>query len=94
MNSRFATIIRGMLMTAILAKPFSLPQKQSELAGAVTHMSTDMDGIVIGLPFLHELWINCCEFGIGLYLLATMVGAAAFLVAVPTLCKCMKQLRF
>lgn len=71
-------------MTAILAKPFDLAQGQDELSAAVTLMSTDIDGVVDGLPVLHEVWIYTLEFGLGLYLLSTMVRAAAFLVAIPT----------
>ena len=55
---------------------------------AVTLMSADIDGIANGLQNLHELWAAILEMGLGVYLLTRQIGAACFLIVIPTVCKC------
>lgn len=50
-------------------------------------MTTDIDTIAIGFRMLHETWINVLEIALGIYLLYTIVGEAAFLVLISTLSK-------
>ena len=85
MTYRLATLIRGVLVGAIIAKTLVLPHTAEGRAAAVTLMSTDIELIVGGVPMLHETWIRVLELCAGIYLLSTVAGRASFLVFFPTL---------
>lgn len=85
MEIRLATIVRGLTVGAIYTNALNLAHNHKELSSAVTLMSTDIDGITDGVRAINETWINYLEVGFGIYLLATLVGKAAFLVALPLL---------
>ena len=92
MNYRLATLFRGILVGAIIAKTLVLPYTSDQRSAAVTLMSTDIELIVGGIPLLHETWIRVAELGVGIYLLSTAVGAASFLVFFPTIGECYLRL--
>lgn len=85
MEIRLATMVRGLTVGAVYASALDLADNHKELNSAVTLMSTDIDGISSGIKAMNEMWINYLEVAFGIYLLATLVGKAAFLVAVPVL---------
>lgn len=74
-------------MGAILGKSLALSYHGTVRDTVVTHMTTDIDTIAIGFRMLHETWINVIEIVLGIYLLYTIVGEAAFLVLLSTLSK-------
>lgn len=78
---------RGMLVSAIFKHTLDLDFATSKKSAAVTLMSTDVDSIEAGFVTMHDLWAGVIELGIGVFLLSRYVGAAAFLVAVPAVCK-------
>jgi ATP-binding cassette, subfamily C (CFTR/MRP), member 1 len=78
---------RGMLVSAIFKHTLELELAIAKKSAAVTLMSTDVDSIEAGFVMMHDLWAGVLELGIGIFLLARYVGAAAFLVAVPAVCK-------
>ncbi|CEJ89530.1 hypothetical protein VHEMI05371 [[Torrubiella] hemipterigena] len=81
---RSVTLTRGHVVSSILAKTTRLNQSEAKRSAAVTLMSTDMDGIQSGIVLFHEIWASIIELAIGIYLLATLVGKASFLVVIPS----------
>lgn len=84
---RMITMTRGILVSAIFKKTLSLDSSHTKNSAAVTLMSTDIDGIARGLAVVHDIWASLVELGLGIYILVTVVGKAAFLVVMPTLGK-------
>jgi len=84
---RCLTMNRGMLVSAIFKQTLELDLATAKKSAAVTLMSTDVDSIEAGFVMMHDLWAGVLELGIGVFLLARYVGAAAFLVAVPAVRK-------
>ncbi|KAK2593184.1 hypothetical protein QQS21_009113 [Conoideocrella luteorostrata] len=80
---RVITRLRGILVTKILTKTLSIGLFDVDKLAAVTLMSTDIEGLVTGLPNFHEIWASLIEFGLGVYFLSTIIGAATFLIIVP-----------
>ncbi|KAH6657974.1 putative ABC multidrug transporter [Truncatella angustata] len=80
---RCLTMNRGMLVSAIFKQTLELDLATAKKSAAVTLMSTDVDSIEAGFVMMHDLWAGVLELGIGVFLLARYVGAAAFLVIVP-----------
>lgn len=63
-----------------------LEASKAKDSAAVTLMSTDVDGVASGLQKIHDIWASVVELGLGVYLLQRQVGAACFLVLIPTIC--------
>ena len=84
---RCLTMNRGMLVSAVFKQTLALDLTTVKKSAAVTLMSTDVDNIEAGFVMMHDLWAGILELAIGVFLLARYVGAAAFLVAVPAVCK-------
>lgn len=78
---------RGMLVSAIFQHTLELDLATAKKSAAVTLMSTDVDNIEAGFVMMHDLWAGIIELGVGVFLLARYVGAAAFLVVVPAVRK-------
>ncbi|KAG6006407.1 hypothetical protein E4U21_007073 [Claviceps maximensis] len=82
---RFATMLRGQLASVVFDKALRLNLSDASQSAAVTLMSTDIEGIVGGLTVLHDIWAGIIELALAMFLLATLVGGASFLVIVPAL---------
>ncbi|KAJ5598777.1 hypothetical protein N7537_008861 [Penicillium hordei] len=82
---RLITSVRGGLVTLIFTKVMDLEASEAKDSAAVTLMSTDVDGVASGLQKIHDIWASVIELGLGVYLLQRQVGAACFLVLVPTI---------
>jgi hypothetical protein len=78
-------MIRGALVSTIFNRVLTLEADAAKASAAVTLMSTDIDGIMYGLETVHEIWGSIIDLGIGIYLLSRFVGAATFLVVIPTI---------
>ncbi|KAK2601519.1 hypothetical protein QQS21_004904 [Conoideocrella luteorostrata] len=85
MNYRLITRLRGILISQILKKNFVLNQLDARNGAAITLMSTDVEGLAIGLPKFHDIWASVIEFGLGAYFISTEVGPATFLIVIPAL---------
>lgn len=87
MNYRMAALLRGAIIPLIFKKTMLLPHASATESAATTLMSTDVEGIVNGVPKIHEIWAAIVEIGLGLYLLTTVIDQAAFLVVIPVIGK-------
>ena len=50
-------------------------------------MTADIEGLFPGVQAAYELWANCMELVLAIYLLQRDIGWACFLVAVPAIGK-------
>ncbi|KAM4066385.1 ABC transporter [Hirsutella rhossiliensis] len=82
---RLMTMLRGALISAIFKKTLGLELSDARGSAAMTLMSADIDGIQTGLSVLHDVWASVIELALGIYLLATLVGSACVLAALPAL---------
>lgn len=80
-------MVRGALVPHIFKKTLKLPYSIAKESAAATLMSTDIEGISTGIPQVHEIWAGLIEVCVGLYLLATIIDKATFLVVLPVLGK-------
>lgn len=55
---------------------------------ALTHMSTDIEGIADGIKEMHEIWASVLELGVAVYLLQRYIGAACFVAVIPAIGMC------
>lgn len=78
-----STRLRSVLVSQVLKKNLRLPASKAFEAGALTHISADVEGILGIIRAIHELWIGIIGLGIGLYILWTLVGTAFFFPLVP-----------
>ena len=78
--------VHGGLVALNFTKVVDLDAATAKDSAAVTMMSTDVDGVASGLQKIHDIWASIIELGLGVYLLQRQVGAACFLVLVPTVC--------
>lgn len=78
---------RGAISPLIFDNTLVLPYSVAKESAATTLMSTDLDGIASGIPQFHEIWASILEVAIGVYLVATVIDQAAFLVALPIIGK-------
>ena len=78
---RLLTFIRGALVSLIFVKMLSLSSYTD--AAPVTLMSTDVDGIVFGMRFTHDIWACVVELAVGMFLLYREIGPPCFLVFIP-----------
>ncbi len=72
-----------MVIVAIYEKMFRLPQAELNKSAAVSLMSTDMSGVELLVSLAYTLGASIVELGLGIYILATIVGAAWILVVLP-----------
>lgn len=75
--------LRGALTSAIFHKTIALRADQAEKSESMTLMSTDIEGIVTGIPLFYDACAAVIELSLGLYLLSTVVDQAAFLAIFP-----------
>ena len=80
-------MVRGALVPHIFRKTLKLPYSIAKESAAATLMSTDIEGISTGIPQIHKMWACLIEVCVGLYLLATIIDKATFLVVLPVLGK-------
>ncbi|RDW80341.1 putative multidrug resistance protein [Coleophoma crateriformis] len=74
---RSITMLRGGLVGLIFNKTLVLRDGIYDETAAITHMSTDIDRIAASMPNVHEIWARFAEVAIGMWLLATQLGAIA-----------------
>lgn len=87
MNNRLITLVRGVIISEIFKKTLAISQSEAKDLASATLMSTDIEGISLGLRVVHDIFATIIEVGIGIYLLTTVVGKASFLIIFPTIGK-------
>lgn len=85
LGSRLATQIRSGLVTHVLGQTHSLREREARKSAAMTLMSTDVDGIVAGLPNCINIPITLIEIGLGMAFLYFFIGYSCFFVVAPVL---------
>jgi hypothetical protein len=71
-------MIRGGLVISIFDKMLELRTESTIESRAVTLMITDVQRIVKGLRYMHEVWAGILETAIGTWLLQRQWGSACF----------------
>lgn len=84
-------MLRGSLVSSILDKTLRLKLTDAKKAAAMTLISADIDGIQVGLVLFHDMWASVIELAVGIYMLASLVGGASFMVAIPATSKPLSQ---
>lgn len=87
LSLRLVTRLRGMLVMAIYRKSLRLSYTEAQKAEGVSLITADVDGVIEGLPYIHDIWACFIEFGVCMYLLTRIVGKASIFVLVPTASK-------
>lgn len=77
------TLLRGVLVSEIFKKTLAIDQCSARELAAATLMSTDVEGISLGLRKFHDILASIVEVGLGIYLITTIVGKASFLIVFP-----------
>ncbi|KAI8961197.1 putative ABC multidrug transporter [Daldinia sp. FL1419] len=72
-HNRMLYMARACLVTAIYTKATEV---RGDDNASLTLMSTDVERIMSGFKYLHELWSNVIEIGISSWLLYDLLGAA------------------
>ncbi|KAJ6439743.1 protein related to tpa inducible protein [Purpureocillium lavendulum] len=75
-NQRAVFSMRGCLVAVIYRKTIVTKLTDTDDSAAVTLMSTDIERIVKGGVYTHELWANIVEIAVGCWLLNSKLGAA------------------
>ncbi|EFZ03270.2 ABC transporter, transmembrane domain, type 1 [Metarhizium robertsii ARSEF 23] len=83
LNNRLVTLLRGVLVSEIFKKTLAIDQCSARELAAATLMSTDVEGISLGLRKFHDILASIVEVGLGIYLITTIVGKASFLIVFP-----------
>ncbi|OAA39066.1 ABC transporter, transmembrane domain, type 1 [Metarhizium rileyi] len=83
LNNRMVTLLRGVLVSEIFKKTLVIDQSRAKEMAAATLMSTDVEGIALGLRKFHDILASFVEVGLGIYLITTIVGKASFLIIFP-----------
>lgn len=79
--------LRGVLVTTIYHKMFTLEQWQLTDAAAVTLMTNDADAAQSAIPYLVKLMAALPDLACGMGLLYYLIGNVAFYSLVPALCE-------
>ncbi|KAF7712524.1 ABC multidrug transporter [Penicillium ucsense] len=78
---RFITAIRGTLVSLIFRKCLELPKSDMS---PLTLMSTDVERIVQGMQYVHEVFVSFFTLGVALWLLKRQLGVGAIAPIVVT----------
>ncbi len=75
--------MRGALSAAVYDKMLRLTHDELQKSAAVTLVNTDMSNIEELVPLFHDIWASVVQLGLGIYILATLVGPACVLMLIP-----------
>ncbi|KAI0401333.1 ABC transporter-like protein [Xylaria palmicola] len=68
--------MRGCLVSALYKKTTEIDTAQYDMTAPVSLMSADVERIIQGCKDLHEIWANCLQVAIAIFLLYREVGIA------------------
>lgn len=77
--TRHTTQLRGLLISQVLKKNLRLPHLVAQQSASLTHISADVEGILINIGQFHGTWVAILEVGLAVYYLYTSIGSACFL---------------
>ncbi|KAJ2978353.1 hypothetical protein NQ176_g3864 [Zarea fungicola] len=80
---RTATLVRGILVTAILHKALKLSHAQLKKSAALTLMTVDIETLTFTITSFHDVWASVFELGLAIFMLAKLIGGASFFVLIP-----------
>ncbi|TQW00300.1 ABC bile acid transporter [Cordyceps javanica] len=83
LNYRFATYMRGILVTEMCHKVLTLNEGQLRESAILTLMTADIAGVERVCSDFHNAIASVVELGLGLFVLSRVVGGASFLVLIP-----------
>ncbi|KAJ6788460.1 hypothetical protein PWT90_09954 [Aphanocladium album] len=83
LNFRFATYMRGILITEMCHKTLTLRDDQLRDSAILTLMTADIAGVERICTDFHNAIASVVELGLGLFVLWGVVGGASFLVLIP-----------
>ncbi|XWW93464.1 hypothetical protein V2A60_001397 [Cordyceps javanica] len=83
LNYRFATYMRGILVTEMCHKVLTLNEGQLRESAILTLMTADIAGVERVCSDFHNAIASVVELGLGLFVLSQVVGGASFLVLIP-----------
>lgn len=83
LNDRLVVLVRGFVTSHIYQKSVRISYSEAQAEAAMTHMSTDIDGLANGIPKLHELWAMPLQAIVATFLLTLLVGRAVLLLILP-----------
>lgn len=69
--------MRGCLVSALYKKTTEIDAARYDMTAPVILMSTDMERIIQGCKDLHEIWANCVQVAIAIFLLYRELGVAS-----------------
>lgn len=81
---RVVTFVRGILVVSIYEKLLRLSAEDLENSGAVTLMSTDVEGTGEIIALVYESTSCLIQVAFGIWILFSFIGPACFLILVPT----------
>ncbi len=84
---RLTTKLRGAIVMALFKKSLTLTNANAKESAAVSLMSTDIDGIVEGIPKIHKIISGLIEACVGVYILTTFVSAGAAIAVGTIICE-------
>lgn len=86
-NSRLNTLVRGILVSHILAKNLRIESDKASKSSAMSLINADIEALLTNLFKLCDYLVYFVEIGIGAYLLTSIVGRSSLLVIIPLLCE-------
>ncbi|KAK8042694.1 hypothetical protein PG994_013177 [Apiospora phragmitis] len=75
--SRMATMLRGMLVSAVYRKTIGISVVAADESASITLMSTDVEAIARAARFIHDIWADIVQVAIATWLLSSQIGPAA-----------------
>lgn len=74
--ARFSTKLRSSLISLIYEQTLRSPSKDVDLSSATVLMNVDVEKLIAGVRFIHEIWALMISAGVALYILYTHLGIA------------------
>lgn len=83
LNFRFATYMRGILVTEMCHRTLTMQDNQLRESAILTLMTTDIACVERICTDFHNAIASVIELGLGLFVLSGVVGGASFLILIP-----------
>ncbi|TQV90051.1 multidrug resistance protein MDR [Cordyceps javanica] len=81
----FVTQVRGGLVAEMMEKTHRLSEKDAKNSSVLTHTSSDIESIAMGLASCVDIPITFIELGFGVYLLSRFIEQSCFFVLLPVM---------
>ncbi|KAJ4158067.1 uncharacterized protein LMH87_008612 [Akanthomyces muscarius] len=81
----FVTQVRGGLVAEMMDKTHNLNEKDAKNPSVLTHTSSDIESIAMGLASCVDIPMTFIELGFGVYLLSRFIEQSCFFVLLPVM---------